>query len=110
MSTIAAPKKTYELVAFLCLLPALFIQMKWMKITANNSIAIDDRKRAFVELFPSFLASAKLLMVISLVFALLAIILAGKSFNQKKVLWRISSFVIVLIAAAIVLFNIFQLM
>ena len=94
MSTIAAPKKTYEVVAILLLLPALIIQLKYLNLLSNET---------------TDLSSNKMLVAISLICSVLAIVFASKSFNQTKMIWRISSFLIVFVGSLIALISIFQL-
>jgi hypothetical protein len=111
MSTHAAPKKTYELLAILCLLPALYIQVKWMQVFyGGGNMSPSARTSTFLEEFPSLIASTRIIAFLSLAFAVVAIVLAQRSFNQPKMVWRISSFVVVLIAALIVLMSLFQMM
>ena len=111
MSTHVAPKKTYELLAILCLLPALYIQVKWMQVFySGGSMSASARTSTFLEEFPAFIASTRLIAILSLLFAVVAIALAQRSFNQPKMVWRISSFVVVLVAALIVLMSLIQMM
>lgn len=111
MSTHKAPKKTYELLAILCLLPALYIQVKWLQVFySSGNMSATARTSTFLEDFPSLIASSRSIAFLSLLFAIVAIVLAQRSFNQPKMVWRISSFVVVLIAALIVLMSLFQMM
>ena len=110
MSTKAAPKKTYELVAILFLLPALYIQVKWMQVFFGSArLSAEARTNTFLESFPSFMASSRVIALLSLACAITAIVLAQRSFNQPKIFWRVSSFVVVLIAAIIVLMSLVQM-
>ena len=111
MSTQVAPKKTFELLAILCLLPALYIQVKWMQIFySSGNMSPTARTSTFLEGFPSLIATSRIIAFLSLAFAIVAIALAQRSFNQPKPFWRISSFIVVFIASLVVLLSLFQMM
>ena len=110
MSTVAAPKKTYELIAIAFLIPALYIQVKWMMLFMGDStLSPEARTSTFVESFP-VISSAVFIALLSLTFSVLAIVFASRSFNQPKIAWRISSFVVVFIGAILALLSIVQML
>jgi uncharacterized membrane protein len=93
------------------LLPALFIELRWIIVSAAHpNASVASRESTFLEAFPSFFTSAKILLFICLVCSVAAVIFASRSFNQRKIVWRISSFVVVFIASIIALLSIFQMM
>jgi hypothetical protein len=105
------PKKTYELIAIIFLLPALYIQIKWLQVfNDSSSLSPSARTSTFLESFPSAIASSKLIALLSLLFSVAAVVYASRSFNQTKIVWRISSFIVVLVGSLIALLSIFQLM
>ncbi|WP_207496227.1 hypothetical protein [Aridibaculum aurantiacum] len=111
MSTAIAPKKTYELFAILCLLPALYIQLRWMMVFySSGNLSPAARTSTFLDQFPGFLANARLLAFVCLAFSIAAIAFAQRSFNQPKTFWRVSSFIVVFIAAIIAFLSIFQML
>ena len=111
MSTAPAPKKTYELIAIIFLLPALYIQVKWLQVFyESNSLSPSARTSTFLDEFPSMIASVRLIALLSLLFSVAAVVFASRSFNQPKIVWRVSSFIVVMIGSLIALLSIFQLM
>jgi hypothetical protein len=111
MPTISTPKKTYELIAIIFLLPALYIQAKWLQVfNDSSSLSPSARTSIFLDSFPSVIASSKMIALLSLLFAVAAVVFASRSFNQRKMVWRISSFVVVMIGSLVALLSIFQLM
>jgi hypothetical protein len=110
MSKVIAPKKTYELLAVIFLLPALFIQVKWLNIFyTSDSLSPTARTSAYLDEFPAMIASSRIIALISLAFSVAAVIFASRSFNVPKAIWRISSFFVVMIGSLIVLLSLFQL-
>ena len=109
MTTAVAPKKTYELVAIFFLIPALYIQSKWLNVFYGSGTSSPSaRTSSYLGDFPDFF-SVRSLAFLCLAFAVLAIVFASKSFNQPKVFWRVSSFIVVLIGSLITLLCLFQM-
>lgn len=103
-------KKTYELLSILFLLPAMYIQFIWLKeFYVSDSFSPATRTADFLGQFPDFLSSVRLIAFICLGFAIVSIYLASFSFKQPKLFWRISSFIIVMIASLIGLLCLFQM-
>ncbi len=110
MSTAPAPKKTYELIAIIFLLPALYLQYRWISIfSGSESTSPSARTARFMDIFPEVF-SARSIVFICLAFAVLAVVFASKSFNQRKLVWRISSFMVVMLGSLIALLSLFQML
>jgi hypothetical protein len=110
MSTVAAPKKTYELIAIAFLIPALYIQLKWLQVfMSSGTLSAEARTSTFVDSFP-IVSSARVIALISLAFSVLAIVYASRSFNQPKTFLRVSSFVVVFIGSITALLSIFEML
>jgi len=111
MKAAPTPKKTYELIAIILLLPALYIQIKWLQVfNDGSSLSPSARTERFLDTFPSMIASGRLIALLSLIFAVAAVVFASRSFNQPKIAWRVSSLIVVLIGSLIALLSAFQVM
>ena len=109
-STHQVPKKISAIFAILFLLPALYIFGVWLKIYRQEDLSIAQKNSLFTNSFPLHINDVKVIHYLCMAFAIVAIILAAKSFRQKKLFLRIIMMLTVLIGALIFFMNIFQVL
>src|SRR6185437_3736038 len=103
-------KKVTAFISILFLLPPLILFIMWSSIGIRfpemNQV---EKEEAFLGYFSALFKNIHVVDVISIIFCLIAIVLASRSF-QKKLLWlRILMLITVLISIFIILFDISQL-
>lgn len=108
-STHKVPKKITAILAIICLLPAVYIFIIWIKIF-NQDITPAQKVSTFTEQFPSFMSDYKTIMYISIAFCVAAMILAARGFKQRLLSLRIAMWLTVMAASLIFFLNVFQLL
>lgn len=103
-------KKVTAFLAMLFLLPSLIVFIMWssigMRFPEMNQF---EKEETFLGYFSGLFKSIHVVDIISIIFCLVSIILASRSF-QKKLLWlRVLMLITVLISIFIILFDISQL-
>ena len=103
-------KKVTAFLSILFLLPPLILFIMWSSIGRRfPEMNQFERQETFLGYFSGLFKSIHVVDIISIIFCLVAIILASRSF-QKKLLWlRILMLITVLISIFIILFDISQL-
>jgi len=108
-STHKVPKKITAILALVFLLPSLYIFGIWLKVFRQD-ISPSQKISSFTDYFPSLMNDYKGILVISIVFCVLAMILAAKSFKQPLLFLRILMWLTVIVAALIFFLTVFQLL
>ncbi len=103
-------KKVTAGLSMFFLLPALILFIMWKSIgirfTDMNQV---DQQETFLGYFSGFFRNIHVVNIISIIFCLIAIILASRSFQKRLLSLRFLMLITVLISIFIILFDISQL-
>jgi hypothetical protein len=103
-------KKVTAIIAIIFLLPPLIGFIMWtsigMRFSDMNQV---DKEETFLEYFSGVFKNIHTIDIISIVFCLVAIVLASRSFQKKLLSLRVIMLLTVLISIFIILFDISQL-
>jgi len=103
-------KKVTATLSIVFLLPALVLFLIWISITIRftdmNEI---DKQETFLGYFSGLFKNIHVVNIISIIFCLIAIILASRSFQKRLLSLRFLMLMTVLISIFIILFDISQL-
>ncbi len=103
-------KKVTATLSIVFLFPALVLFIMWISITIRfadmNEI---DQQQTFLDYFSGFFKDIHVVNIISIIFCLIAIILASRSFQKRLLSLRFLMLITVLISIFIILFDISQL-
>ena len=103
-------KKVTAAISIIFLLPPLILFIMWTSIGIRFSGMSDvDRQETFLGYFSGVFKNLHVVNIISIIFCLVAIILASRSFQKRLLSLRILMLITVVISIFIILFNISQL-
>lgn len=103
-------KKVTAIISIIFLLPPLIQFIMWSSISFRFTNLNDvDKQATFLGYFSGLFKNLHVVNIISVVFCLVAIILASRSFQKRLLSLRILMLVTVLIAIFIILFDVSQL-
>jgi hypothetical protein len=103
-------KKVTGALSIVFLLPALILFMMWTSIGIRFSDMNEvDKQDTFLGYFSGFFKDIHIIDIISIIFCLIAIILASRSFQKRLLSLRFLMLMTVLISIFIILFDISQL-
>ncbi len=111
MSTTShVPSKVTAIIAIVFLLPALLFFIMWSSIGLQGSgLNAEEKVSVYLAEFPSALQSLTTIHTISIVFCLLSIGFAARSFRKHLLSIRILMMLTVLVAVFILLFDFYQM-
>ena len=103
-------KKVTAAISIIFLLPPLIFWMMWISVGLRfPGISEVDRQESFLSYFSGLFKNIHVVNIISIVFCIISIILASRSFQKRLLPLRILMLITVLIAIFIMLFDISQL-
>ncbi|MDE3183746.1 MAG: hypothetical protein KGM16_10040 [Bacteroidota bacterium] len=103
-------KKVTGALSIVFLLPALILFIMWTSIGIRFSDMNEvDRQDTFLGYFSGFFKDIHIIDIVSIIFCLIAIILASRSFQKRLLSLRFLMLMTVLISIFIILFDISQL-
>lgn len=103
-------KKVTGALSIVFLLPALILFIMWTSIGIRFSDMNEvDKQDTFLGYFSGFFKDIHIIDIISIIFCLIAIILASRSFQKRLLSLRFLMLMTVLISIFIILFDISQL-
>jgi len=103
-------KKVTAALSILFLLPPLILFIIWTSISIRFSdMAEIDKQEAFLGYFSGVFNNIRVVNIISIIFCVIAIILASRSFQKKLLMMRFLMLLAVLLSIFIILFDISQL-
>ncbi len=102
-------KRWTAIMAIVFLTPAVLLFIVWSSVTFRyNEISDAQKIDTYMNYFPGWLGY-NAVHIASIVFCLVAIILAARSFKQRLLQIRLLMFLTCLVAISIILFDIFQM-
>jgi hypothetical protein len=103
-------KKVTAALSIVFLLPALILFIMWTSISIRFADMNEvDKQDTFLGYFSGFFKDVHVIDIISIIFCLIAIILASRSFQKRLLSLRFLMLMTVLISIFIILFDISQL-
>ena len=103
-------KKVTGALSIVFLLPALILFIMWTSIGIRFSDMNEvDKQDTFLGYFSGFFKDIHIIDIVSIIFCLIAIILASRSFQKRLLSLRFLMLMTVLISIFIILFDISQL-
>ena len=103
-------KKVTAGLSILFLLPSLILYVMWISIGMRHSdMNLVDKQDTFLGYFSGFFKDMHVVNFISILFCLIAIVLASRSFQKRLLSLRFLMLLTVLISIFIILFDISQL-
>ena len=103
-------KKVTGALSIVFLLPALILFIMWTSIGVRFSDMNEvDKQDTFLGYFSGFFKDIHVIDIISIIFCLIAIVLASRSFQKRLLSLRFLMLMTVLISIFIILFDISQL-
>ena len=103
-------KKVTGALSIVFLLPALILFIMWTSIGIRFSDMSEvDKQDTFLGYFSGFFKDIHIIDIVSIIFCLIAIILASRSFQKRLLSLRFLMLMTVLISIFIILFDISQL-
>lgn len=103
-------RKLTAVLAVIFLLPPLVLYFMWVSIGLKyNGIGDNEWMDTYLSYFPKWLSNINFIHAISIIFCVIAILLAARSF-KKHLLWvRLLMLLTVVVSIFIILFDIYQL-
>ena len=103
-------KKVTASLSIVFLLPALILFIIWTSITIRFSDMNEiDQRETFLGYFSGLFKNIHVVNVVSIIFCVIAIVLASRSFQKRLLTLRFLMLLTVLISIFIILFDISQL-
>lgn len=103
-------KKVTAVISILFLLPALVMFMIWTSIGIRiPDISDVDRQETFLNYFSGLFKDIHVVNIVSIIFCLISVIFASRSFQKRLLSLRLIMLITVLVAIFIILFDVSQL-
>ncbi|MEO5908302.1 MAG: hypothetical protein ABIR50_03045 [Ginsengibacter sp.] len=104
------PGKITAALSIVFLLPPLILFMMWSSIGLRySSMENNDKIDTYLGYFGGLIKSIHVVNLISIIFCLVSIVLASRSFKKHLLSIRVLMLITVLLAIFIIMFDIFQL-
>ncbi len=102
--------KTSAVLAILFLLPPLIMFIMWSSIGLHSgSLNANEKINSYLEMFPRFMQNLAAINILSIIFCLVSIYYAARSFSKRLVSMRVLMMIVVLVAVFIILFDLYLL-
>lgn len=103
-------KKVTAVISILFLLPSIVLFMMWNSIGLRFPDMSDvDKQEAFLDYFSGLFKNIHVVNIVSIIFCLVSVIFASRSFQKRLLPLRIIMLITVLVAIFIILFDVSQL-